>query len=490
MGPRRDVLFVVLVITLAPAGLHADRFRIIGPRALALGGAFVAKVDDSSAVYWNPAALAFNEGGERGVGVTVGTGYNTYGDLIGKLDSLIELDPKGIYAAAASTEALLNYDLSYITDFIERLGEFDKKTGFGLVADGGAFLAIHRFGVGIVIQGDIGAGPYIDLQNTGLVDANNAGGRAYILALAGTEPRQGADFFSQNEYQELRSRIVNEYSEWNEINSFTSNPFVDDYLNRMGYHYKQRGIPRSTPDIDNAIYTLAIAPMNTNPLSENQTGARIRGYTAVEFPLAAGIRLTDFLALGAALKIIQGWAVDEIVRVSDLVKGRDVEKLVEMFKGHPSTNMSVDLGIMAQFPMINLGFVAKDVNAPNIKTANGGSIEIQPKLRAGFNFHLLKVLSFSFDADILPTKSTFNPEVENQEIAAGVEANIKVLQIRAGYRRDLKNSAPGNVYFAGLGLSLLFLKFDMAVTVSSFSSFLDKRVPNESKIEGGLSVYF
>ena len=49
-------LFLFLTLHVSPAA--AQSFEAVGPRALGMGGAFVAVADDSSATWWNPAGLA------------------------------------------------------------------------------------------------------------------------------------------------------------------------------------------------------------------------------------------------------------------------------------------------------------------------------------------------------------------------------------------------------------------------------------------------
>jgi len=57
--PVRAVALGLLAgILAAPATLEAQGFDPVNTRAAGLGGAFVAAVDDASAVYWNPGALA------------------------------------------------------------------------------------------------------------------------------------------------------------------------------------------------------------------------------------------------------------------------------------------------------------------------------------------------------------------------------------------------------------------------------------------------
>ena len=55
---KYSFLLLVAALLVSPVAAHAAQFSVVGPRALGMGGASVAAVNDSTAVYWNPAALA------------------------------------------------------------------------------------------------------------------------------------------------------------------------------------------------------------------------------------------------------------------------------------------------------------------------------------------------------------------------------------------------------------------------------------------------
>ena len=64
MGKKTIILFAALFMISGSSYLESSEFRNfeLGARAATLGGAFVARVDDVSAIFYNPAGLAFLSG--------------------------------------------------------------------------------------------------------------------------------------------------------------------------------------------------------------------------------------------------------------------------------------------------------------------------------------------------------------------------------------------------------------------------------------------
>jgi long-subunit fatty acid transport protein len=79
-------VLLVLSLVLVPVLAQAAQFAILGPRALGMGGASVAAVNDSTAVYWNPAALANSR--KVDIRIPAGAAVRDYADLSNNWDRI------------------------------------------------------------------------------------------------------------------------------------------------------------------------------------------------------------------------------------------------------------------------------------------------------------------------------------------------------------------------------------------------------------------
>lgn len=94
---------------------------------------------------------------------------------------------------------------------------------------------------------------------------------------------------------------------------------------------------------------------------------------------------------------------------------------------------------------------------PNVTLQNGApnlnppkTIEIEPQLRAGVA-RMTERTTLAIDLD-LTENSGINANTETQFLALGAEYDLKVLQLRAGYRTNLADSDISDVATVGLGL--------------------------------------
>lgn len=71
MNPKRVLVLLILISSLS-VSLFAGGFALsgVGSRATAMGGAYRGLADDATAMYWNPAGLAFQEGTKVDLGGT------------------------------------------------------------------------------------------------------------------------------------------------------------------------------------------------------------------------------------------------------------------------------------------------------------------------------------------------------------------------------------------------------------------------------------
>jgi F plasmid transfer operon, TraF, protein len=156
--------FVILAIVFltAPALSQAAQFAVVGPRALGMGGASVAAVNDSTAVYWNPAALAQFK--KVDIRISAGGGLH---DHVGLSDKWDEINSIYDQINAGSTDPALATRLDQIlTDLETPDTGADIDAHFGLLAS----IPVGKFSIGLSALGIGYAGmfPTIDTANRNL----------------------------------------------------------------------------------------------------------------------------------------------------------------------------------------------------------------------------------------------------------------------------------------------------------------------------------
>lgn len=213
------------------------------------------------------------------------------------------------------------------------------------------------------------------------------------------------------------------------------------------------------------------------------------GVAITEIPIAYGhtipMPLGD-LHLGATLKYIFAASMDNSQKF-------DFDNLKINF-GNVRDNLrythtfGVDLGALWTMKWLGLGIVAKNLNAPLIKTANG-KYRILPQVRAGFSAEVWK-LTFLADIDLTPN-DTLEPGKKNQMVGGGMILDLRWVDFRFGVMGDMHKNPYGPIFTAGLNI-VHFIDFTIQtstkmIDISGVSDKVGKtkRMPNYFKVSFG-----
>ena len=117
------MLVLIAAVVAVPAASQAAHFAVFGPRAVGMGGASVAAVNDSSAVYWNPAALA--DFRKTDIRLSAGAALRDYADLNNTWSDISDMYSAGINPASAPQLQQMLLDL----DKPDAVSNVDATTG-------------------------------------------------------------------------------------------------------------------------------------------------------------------------------------------------------------------------------------------------------------------------------------------------------------------------------------------------------------------------
>jgi long-subunit fatty acid transport protein len=185
MKKQLTLFLLVAALSLFTMPAWAAQFSVVGPRALGMGGASVASVNDSTAVYWNPAALA--DFRRVDIRIPASAGARDHVDLEDKWDRIRNIDALvqiGNLAAINETRSLLD-DLN------------KPKSGADLDASVGLLVSVPIGNSAIALSGlnlmNAGIYPTVDTLNTSatfpapdFVGNNNSA--ATGIGMTGVEP--------------------------------------------------------------------------------------------------------------------------------------------------------------------------------------------------------------------------------------------------------------------------------------------------------------
>lgn len=117
----------------------------------------------------------------------------------------------------------------------------------------------------------------------------------------------------------------------------------------------------------------------------------------------------------------------------------------------------IDLGVLytpAFLPNLNIGLVAKNLNAPRVAVSGSNAyVQLTQQVRAGVSYEMLNFLTLAFDIDVLPNDTLSIVSPKSQMVGGGLLADFTFIDFRIGAMRDLYSKAgEGTILTTGVNL--------------------------------------
>ncbi len=472
--PRRVVgvaLVTLLGLGLAAPAAFAQQWNIVGSRFQGMGGAGVATVDDSTAFYWNPAALGYKKRGEWDVQLPATANISVENELIEQvsdlavradnLDAAIDLLEAG--DPGFLTDGVIGPAVDWLADF-DALGEEPQSVhgeiGFGLMGHSG------NFGFGALSNTSAYVFPNVDLSAIGL----DQGDLTTLLNASGA---------STTEQTALKDRIRNDvggYWNGNTTSGNNADVFVDIFV-------ESPEVDASDPQVQDIILQLAEGVENADSFADNESGIVTAGLSIQEFGVSYGYAIPSpwferwldrKISVGITAKYMMGVAFVKAARYDDVSSG-GFGDIADFDDNRISHRFGLDLGIEYRpLPFARIGIAARNVNAPKFDGGTFGDIKVRPQVRMGMALEPIERWILALDVDLTKNR---NPELQrsptpdpfrSRMVSLGTEYTIPIgkptaLALRFGtYKNTVDEIREGWALTGGVGLKLWGFWLDLS----------------------------
>ncbi len=454
----------------APAAF-AQQWNLVGSRFQAMGGAGVGTVDDSTAFYWNPAALGFKKRGEWDVQLPVTANLSVENRLVedvsdlavrsDDLQSAIDLLEAG--DPALLTGGTIGPAIEWLADF-NALGDepqsLHAELGIGLMGHAG------NFGFGGLSNTTGFIFPDVDLSAIGLDQGDLT---TFLTASPAVTAQETA----------LKNQIRTDIGGYwlnSTSNGNNADRFVDVFVDAPA-------VDASDPAVQQIILLLADGVENGGSFADNDSGILTAGLSIQEIGVSYGFAIPSpwfkrwldrKISVGATAKYMMGIAFIRTAKY-DSISGGGIGDFADFKDNEISHRFGLDLGIdYRPLPFARIGIVARNVNVPKFEGGDFGDIKVRPQVRMGMALEPIERWILALDVDLTENR---NPELErtptadlfrSRLVSFGTEYTIPfgkptALALRFGtYKNAVDEINSGWALTGGLGLKLWGFWLDLS----------------------------
>lgn len=453
-----------------PATAGAEPWTFIGPRYQAMGGAGVATVNDATASYWNPGALAFLPAESHESGFPLSFSTTLEGEALRDLDDIHDFVEDTSFASIlddmANGAALTPQELQDALELVAGKGPNLSTDGEGFLGLPEADLTFRRGRLTVMFRGSgsLGLGPVLD--TTGLSFSTDTTALAQVANVVGAGNDRSPQFTNPGS-QGLADSIAG-LANW-----------TQDQAEELVYQGEQAGLDTGRGSVQQILTRVAedTGTLGVPDLSSNDSGAEIRGLLTQEVGVGYAHPLFEGrLGLGGNVRYVRGVTTSRLFRFEDLDNGKDlIRELADFDNETTSHRVGLDAGLLLRpnprLRRLRFGLVARNLNSPDFAVDGADDIELQPQVRAGIAFDLLPRWTIASDVDVIENESDAVDGFASRLLSVGSEYRIPLnefsLALRAGAYTNLASGADRALTVtAGVGLRFGSLAFDLAVGAS------------------------